>query len=163
METTISSHDRAGFFTFFWTVFLTTGLAALVTWLCGGYYGYEFARPAFMMPDAALYIIDIATRLIFGLSLFLTLRANVYEGASSMARKASITLWIITFVMSIAMMPVFFVFKWYLFTFIWLIAMIGITTAQFIVNFKVSVGAAITVLPYWGFLIYAACMCFMLI
>lgn len=163
METTYSYGERAGFFTFIWTVFLTTALAALVTWLCGGYYGYDFTRPSFMMPEAALYTIDAATRLIYGLSLFLTLRASLHEGTNATAKKASVTLWIITFVMSLAMLPVFFVFKWYLFTFIWLLAMIGVTTAQFIVNFRVSVSAAVTVLPYWGFLIYAACMCFMLI
>ena len=44
METTYHSSERASFFTFFWTVFLTTALGVLITWLCGAYV-YDFARP----------------------------------------------------------------------------------------------------------------------
>ena len=68
MESTIHNRttDRAGFFTFFWSVLLTTALSALVMWLCGGYAGYAFTRPGYLMPAAAVYVLDIAARLVFG-------------------------------------------------------------------------------------------------
>ncbi len=162
METTYRMSERGGFFTFFWTVFLTTALAVLVTWLCGAYV-YDFARPGYVLPAAAMFSLDAAARLIFGFSLYLTLKSSEREGASPTARTASITLWIIAYAMSIMLLPALFVLKWQLFSFIWMLGIIGVTTAQFIVNFYVSIGSAVTVLPYWAMVIYGAVICFMLI
>lgn len=155
METTYRDTDSAGFLTFAWTVFATTGLALLILWISGGYMADMTTRPSYMMPLVGLYVLDAATRLFYGLSLYLTMRGN-----SGTTRQASLTMWAITYVMSLALIPVLFVFNWTMFAFIWLIAMIGITTAQFLVNFRVSVSAALTVLPYWALLIYAACIVF---
>lgn len=155
METTYRETDT-GFLTFAWTVFATTGLALIVFWICGGYMTSVANAPWFMMPLVGLYVLDAATRVLYGLSLYLTIRANYGS-----ARSASLIMWAITFIMSLALIPVLFVLNWTMFAFVWLIAMIGITTAQFLVNFKVSVSAALTVLPYWALLIYAACLVFM--
>lgn len=155
METTYSESDRYGFLTFLWTVFATTALALLVLWICGGYMATVPNRPMFMMPLVGLFVLDAATRALYGLSLYLTMRSD-----RSAARQASLTMWTITFIMSLALIPVLFVLGWTVFAFVWLIAMIGITTAQFLVNFKVSIAAALTVLPYWALLIYGACILF---
>ena len=158
METTYRETDRYGFLSFLWTVFATTALALLVLWICGGYMASVPNRPAFLMPLVGLYVLDAATRAVYGLSLYLTMRAD-----RSPARQASLTMWAITFVMSLMLVPALFVLEWTVFSFVWLIAMIGITTAQFLVNFKVSIAAALTVLPYWALLIYSACIVFAII
>lgn len=162
MESTIHNRttDRAGFFTFFWSVLLTTALSALVMWLCGGYAGYAFTHPGYLMPAAAVYVLDIAARLVFGLSLFFTLYASEREGANETAKTACVTLWAIAYAMSILLIPALFALKWQMFSFIWMLAMIGVTTTQFIVSFKVSIAAALSVLPYWALLIYGACVLF---
>lgn len=162
METTYRESARGGFFTFFWTVFLTTALAVLVTWLCGAY-TYNFARPGYVLPAAAMFTLDASARLIYGFSLYLTLKTSEREGASSAARTASLILWTIAYAMSILILPALFVMKWQLFAFIWLLAIIGVTTAQFIVNFYVSIASAVTVLSYWAMVIYGAIVCFMLL
>lgn len=155
METTYRESDRYGFLSFLWTVFATIALALLVMWICGGYMASVPGRPAFMMPLVGLFVLDASTRALYGLSLYLTMRAD-----HSPARQASLTMWTITFVMSLALIPVLFVLGWTVFAFVWMIAMIGVTTAQFLVNFKVSIAAALTVLPYWALLIYGACILF---
>ena len=155
METTYRESDRYGFLSFLWTVFATTALALLVMWICGGYMASVPGRPAFMMPLVGLFVLDASTRALYGLSLYLTIGAD-----HCTVRQASLTMWTITFVMSLALIPVLFVLGWTVFAFVWMIAMIGVTTAQFLVNFKVSIAAALTVLPYWALLIYGACILF---
>lgn len=163
MENTIRSRETAGFTVLALAAFVAPAVAFLISYFVGFYSGIPAPRPDYTPPDIATYIMDAAARFIFGISLYLTVR-TVAESQNARALKGvAIGLWIASYALSLIWLPVFFTMRSLVGGFI-VLALIGaMTTAQFIINLKISFPAAITVLPYWAFVLFYAWINLMMI
>ena len=77
------------------------------------------------------------------------------DGARTM-KTVAVTLWLVSYALSLIWLPVFFTMESYMAAFVLLAVIAALTTAQFLINIRISLPAALMVLPYWGFVIYCA-------
>ncbi len=158
MENTYNKQESmSGLAIFMLAAVVAPGLAAIISYFTGAYFGIGILpRPGYMMPDVAFYVLDIITRVIFGISLYFTARQIAESDGAKTLKTVAVTLWLVAYALSLIWIPVFFTLKSYMASFILLAAIVAITTAQFLINLKISVPAALMILPYWGFAIYCA-------
>ena len=163
MENTIRSRETAGFTVLALAALIAPAVAFLISYFVGFYNGIPAPRPAYTPPDIATYIMDAAARFIFGISLYLTVRAAVETQTDRAIKGIAVGLWIGSYALSMIWLPVFFTLGSYIGGFI-ILALIGaMTTVQFIINLKISFPAAIAVLPYWAFVLFYAWINLMMI
>ncbi len=158
MENTFEKQASTGSFAIFiLAAVVAPGLAALITYFVGAYGGIGITpRPGYMMPDAAFYSLDIITRVIFGISLVFTARQIAESDGARTMKTVAVTLWLVSYALSLIWLPVFFTMESYMAAFVLLAVIAALTTAQFLINIRISLPAALMVLPYWGFVIYCA-------
>lgn len=154
MENTIKTRETAGFTVLALSALIAPAIACLISYFAGAYSGMTGARPDYMIPDIATYILDAATRFIFGISLYFTVRAYAETSGAKTLKTVAIVLWLVSYALSIIWLPVFFTLDSYVGGFVILAIIAATTTAQFIINLKISLPAAIAVLPYWAFILY---------
>lgn len=135
---------------------IAPGVAALIAYFTGAYMGIPGPRPGYMMPEMAFYILDAITRVIFGISLYYTMRQIAETDGARTMKTVAVTLWLIAYALSLIWLPVFFSMQSYMAAFILLAIVVALTTAQFLINLRISVPAALMILPYWAFVIYGA-------
>lgn len=156
MENTIRSRETAGFTVLALAALVAPAIACLISYFVGAYDGVPGPRPDYLPPDMATYIMDAVARFIFGISLYYTVRAVAESTGARALKTVAIVLWLGSYALSLIWLPVFFTLGSYVGGFI-ILALIGaMTTAQFIINLKVSFPAALMVLPYWAYVLFYA-------
>lgn len=157
MENTLRSRSpAAGFTVLALAALIAPAVAFLVSYFVGFYNGIPMPRPSYTPPDIATFILDAAARFLFGISLFLTLRAVPETDSAKTLKTVIAGLWFASYVLSLIWLPVFFTWGSTVGGFV-ILAFIGaMTTAMFIINLRLSFPAALLVLPYWAFVLFYA-------
>lgn len=109
------------------------------------------AQPVFVPPSFVFIVVWIVLYTILGISFYLILR-----GKESRDRKRSIILYFVNLVFNYLWVVWFFNLKWFLFAYIWLIMLIGITIIMIYFFYRVNKWAGIINVPYLVWLVFAS-------
>lgn len=109
------------------------------------------AQPVFVPPSLVFIVVWIVLYTILGISFYLILR-----GRESRDRKRSIILYFVNLVFNYLWVVWFFNLKWFLFAYIWLTMLIGITIIMIYFFYRVNKWAGIINVPYLFWLVFAS-------
>ena len=109
------------------------------------------AQPGFVPPSWVFIVVWIVIYTILGISFYLILQSR-----ESRDRKWSIILYFVNLVFNYLWVVWFFNFKLFLFAYIWLIVLIGITIAMIYFFYRVNKWAGIINVPYLVWLVFAS-------
>ncbi len=127
---------------------LIPNIFGLIGYLLGGVNDFNnIIKPSFTPPG---YIFPIVWSILFtlmGISLYLISENKV--------TKSSYLIFIVNLIVNSLWTMFFFNFKWYLFSFIWILFLIGIVIIMIINFYKYSKISAIIQIPYLIWLVFA--------
>ena len=109
------------------------------------------AQPVFVPPSWVFIVVWIVLYTILGISFYLILQSR-----ESRDRKWSIGLYFVNLVFNYLWVVWFFNFKLFLFAYIWLIVLIGITIVMIYFFYRVNKWAGIINVPYLVWLVFAS-------
>ena len=109
------------------------------------------AQPVFVPPSWVFIVVWIVIYTILGISFYLILQSR-----ESRDRKWSIGLYFVNLVFNYLWVVWFFNFKLFLFAYIWLILLIGITIVMIYFFYRVNKWAGIINVPYLVWLVFAS-------
>ncbi len=108
-------------------------------------------QPVFVPPSFVFIVVWIVLYTILGISFYLILRSK-----ESRDRKRSIILYFVNLVFNYLWVVWFFNLKLFLFAYIWLIMLIGITIVMIYFFYRVNKWAGIINVPYLFWLVFAS-------
>lgn len=109
------------------------------------------AQPVFVPPSWVFIVVWIVLYTILGISFYLILRSK-----DSRDRKWSIGLYFVNLVFNYLWVVWFFNLKLFLFSYIWLIVLIGITIVMIYFFYRVNKWAGIINVPYLVWIVFAS-------
>lgn len=109
------------------------------------------AQPVFVPPSFVFIVVWIVLYTLLGISFYLILRSR-----ESRDRKRSIGLYFVNLAFNYLWVVWFFNLKWFLFAYIWLVLLIGITVLMIYFFYRVNKWAGIINVPYLLWLVFAS-------
>lgn len=155
MENTYRKQETTmGWGLFVLAAIVAPGIAALIAYFTGVYSGINVTRPTFMMPDVAFYVLSIIALVIFGISVYFTVKQIAESDSAKVLKVVAITLWLVSYTLSLIWLPIAFNLRSAIGSFLLIALIVAATTTQFLINLRISLPAALMILPYWAFMIY---------
>lgn len=141
---------------FFTAVLGTPLLGMAVGMLAGSRSGYSaLVIPPATPPDVTFPIVWAALYVMMGLSLFFLLQRPATTQLLAHNRTVSVTLWGVQLGMNLLWQFAFFTLKWYVFSFLWLVALAAVNLAALLYAFRVHKLAGALLVPYEAWLLFA--------
>ena len=132
-------------------IFIPVLLGSIVGFLTESGNSYnEFIKPSFAPPGIIFPIVWFILYTLMGISSYIVLESNSY------LKEESIVVYISQLVVNLVWSFLFFTFKWYLFSFIWLLFLIFLVVVMIMRFYKVSKVSGYLQIPYLCWLIFAA-------
>lgn len=163
MQRELTVKKTSAFWTFVWCVLVTLGLGTLSGWLSGSMNGYEgINMPSFALPDWVYGVVWTVLYVMIGIALFLIINTKPLSRTEQNIKTASIILWFAQFALNLLWPFIFFNVD-YTAAFVIVAVMVAIVTSLVTLGFFIKPLASVMLLPYWGWLLFAAIQTLMVI
>lgn len=136
----------------------------IVGMISGSGNGYgAFNRPFFTPPNIVFAIVWPILYFMMGLSLYFILMNKPTSQEGINLRRTSIGLWFAQIIINLSWPFFFFTFKLQIFAFVWIVLLLALVSALFVINLKINKVAAFLLLPYMVWLAFAAYLNLMIV
>ena len=130
-------------------------LGSVVGFLTSGSNNYnDMIQPSFAPPGILFPIVWTILYILMGISSYIVSESNSFDKENSLA------IYVIQLIVNLLWSFLFFTFKWYLFSFLWIILLITLVIVMIKKFFNISKISAYIQIPYLLWLIFAGILNF---
>ena len=130
-------------------------LGGIVGLLTSSFNNYnDIIQPSFAPPGILFPIVWSILYILMGISSYIISESNSYDKDSCLG------IYIIQLIVNLLWSFLFFTFKWYLISFLWILFLIVLVVIMIVMFFKISKLSAYLQIPYLLWLIFAAILNF---
>ena len=130
-------------------------LGSIVGLLTSSFNNYnDIIQPSFAPPGILFPIVWSILYILMGISSYIISESNSYDKDSCLG------IYIIQLIVNLLWSFLFFTFKWYLISFLWILFLIVLVVIMIVMFFKISKLSAYLQIPYLLWLIFAAILNF---
>lgn len=163
MQNEMTAKKLSSFWTFLGCVLITLGAGTLSGWLSGAMKGYEgINMPSFAPPDWVFSVVWTVLYIMIGASLYFLISYPPLTRTERGIKTAAIILWGVQLALNLLWPFIFFNVD-YTIAFVINAAMVAAVTSLVTLGFFIKPLSSILLLPYWGWLLFAAYQTLMII